>query len=130
MLHPGPLRYTCPMAGSNPSKPRLGISACLLGQEVRFNGGHKRDDFLVDTFGRWVEWVAVCPEVEIGMGTPRPPIRLERRDGDLRLVTLGTGEDHSDSCGPGPAGGPRSWPHWISTATCSRRTRRAAAWSG
>jgi uncharacterized protein YbgA (DUF1722 family)/uncharacterized protein YbbK (DUF523 family) len=81
------------MAGSDPPKPRLGISACLLGQEVRFNGGHKRDDFLVDTFGRYVEWVAVCPEVELGMGTPRPPIRLERRGEEIRLVTLGTGED-------------------------------------
>jgi uncharacterized protein YbgA (DUF1722 family)/uncharacterized protein YbbK (DUF523 family) len=81
------------MAGSDLPKPRLGISACLLGQEVRFNGGHKRDDFLVDTFGRYVEWVAVCPEVELGMGTPRPPIRLERRGGDVHLVTLGTGED-------------------------------------
>src|SRR4051794_41943194 len=66
---------------SEPPKLRLGISACLLGQEVRYNGGHKRDAFLTDTFGRYVEWVAVCPEVEVGMGTPRPPIRLERRGG-------------------------------------------------
>ena len=55
---------------------RIGVSACLLGQEVRYDGGHKRDPFLVETFGRYVEWVHVCPEVEIGLGTPRDPIRL------------------------------------------------------
>ena len=43
---------------------RLGISRCLLGDEVRFDGGHKRDSFLTDVFGRYVEWVPVCPEVE------------------------------------------------------------------
>lgn len=79
-------------------KVRIGISACLLGQEVRYNGGHKRDAFLTDTFGRYVEWVAVCPEVELGMGTPRPPIRLERAaadPGEVRLVMPGTGEDYT-----------------------------------
>ncbi|MFZ1502768.1 MAG: DUF523 domain-containing protein, partial [Nitrospira sp.] len=43
---------------------RLGISRCLLGEEVRFDGGHKRDLFLTDVLGRYVEWVPVCPEVE------------------------------------------------------------------
>lgn len=56
--------------------PRIGISRCLLGDEVRYDGGHKRDPFLVSTFGRFVEWVPVCPEVEAGMGTPREPIQL------------------------------------------------------
>lgn len=78
-------------------KVRIGISACLLGQEVRYNGGHKRDAFLTDTFGRYVEWVAVCPEVELGMGTPRPPIRLERGGGEVRLVMPGTGEDYTEA---------------------------------
>jgi len=78
-------------------KVRIGISACLLGQEVRYNGGHKRDAFLTDTFGRYVEWVAVCPEVEVGMGTPRPPIRLERRGEEIRLVMPSTGEDYTDA---------------------------------
>jgi uncharacterized protein YbbK (DUF523 family) len=50
---------------------RIGISACLLGQKVRFDGGHKRSDFLVDVFGSFVEFVAVCPEVEAGLGVPR-----------------------------------------------------------
>jgi uncharacterized protein YbbK (DUF523 family)/uncharacterized protein YbgA (DUF1722 family) len=78
-------------------KLRVGISACLLGQEVRYNGGHKRDAFLTDTLGRYVEWVAVCPEVEVGMGTPRPPIRLERRGEEIRLVMPSTGEDYTDA---------------------------------
>jgi uncharacterized protein YbgA (DUF1722 family)/uncharacterized protein YbbK (DUF523 family) len=80
-----------------PPRIRIGISACLLGQEVRYNGGHKRDAFLTDTFGRYVEWVAVCPEVELGLGTPRPPIRLERRSGEVRLVMPSTGEDYTES---------------------------------
>jgi uncharacterized protein YbbK (DUF523 family) len=56
--------------------PRLGISACLLGQKVRYDGGHKRDNFLTEIFGPFVEWVPVCPEVEVGMGVPREPVRL------------------------------------------------------
>jgi uncharacterized protein YbgA (DUF1722 family)/uncharacterized protein YbbK (DUF523 family) len=72
---------------------RLGISSCLLGAEVRFDGGHKRDRFLTDTFGRFVEWVPVCPEVEAGFGTPREAMRLVSADGRLRLVTVKTGVD-------------------------------------
>jgi len=72
---------------------RIGVSACLLGQEVRYDGGHKRDPFLVETFGRYVEWVQVCPEVEMGLGTPRDPIRLERDGKDVRLVNPKTGAD-------------------------------------
>jgi uncharacterized protein YbgA (DUF1722 family)/uncharacterized protein YbbK (DUF523 family) len=83
-----------------PPKVRIGISACLLGQEVRYNGSHKRDDFLVDTFGQFVEWVPVCPEVELGMGTPRPSIRLERVNGDgsgVRLRMPSTGQDLTEA---------------------------------
>lgn len=72
---------------------RIGISACLLGEEVRFDGGHKRDRFLTDTFGQFVDWVAVCPEVEAGFGTPREAMRLVDDDGRLRLVTVKTGVD-------------------------------------
>jgi uncharacterized protein YbgA (DUF1722 family)/uncharacterized protein YbbK (DUF523 family) len=57
-------------------RPRIGISSCLLGQPVRFDSGHKRDPFLVETFGEHVEWVPVCPEVEAGFGTPRESMRL------------------------------------------------------
>jgi len=72
---------------------RLGISTCLLGEKVRYDGGHKRDAFLVDELGRWVEWVAVCPEVELGMGTPRPSVRLEEEQGGVRMVSPQTGVD-------------------------------------
>ena len=58
---------------------RIGVSACLLGQEVRFDGGHKRDQFLTDVLGPHVEFVPVCPEVEMGLGTPRETLRLVRR---------------------------------------------------
>ncbi|HEU4936608.1 MAG TPA: DUF523 domain-containing protein [Vicinamibacterales bacterium] len=75
---------------------RLGISACLLGQEVRFDGGHKRDSFLTDELGKHVEWVPVCPEVEVGMGTPREPLQLVRVGETTRMVTTGTGIDYTD----------------------------------
>ena len=76
--------------------PRLGISACLLGDQVRFDGGHKRDPFLVEILSPQVCWVRVCPEVEVGMGTPRETLRLERRDGRaIRMVTTRTGIDHT-----------------------------------
>ncbi|HVC18504.1 MAG TPA: DUF523 and DUF1722 domain-containing protein [Vicinamibacterales bacterium] len=74
---------------------RLGISACLLGEQVRYDGGHKRDSFLVDTFGPFVQWVPVCPEVESGMGTPREAVRLVRRDGTLRMLGVTSGADHT-----------------------------------
>jgi uncharacterized protein YbgA (DUF1722 family)/uncharacterized protein YbbK (DUF523 family) len=72
---------------------RIGISACLLGDPVRFDGGHKRDAFLTDAFGRFVEWVPVCPEVECGFGTPRDAMRLVRRDDRVQLLTVKTGVD-------------------------------------
>ena len=74
----------------------IGISSCLLGEKVRWDGGHKRDAFLVDTFGKWVEWVPVCPEVELGLGTPRETLRLVREEKEIRLVMKKTGEDHTD----------------------------------
>lgn len=75
---------------------RLGISECLLGRPVRHDGGHKHDRFLTDTLGRWVEWVPVCPEVEIGLGTPRPAMRLVASGTGTRLVVRKTGEDLTD----------------------------------
>ena len=76
---------------------RIGISSCLLGQEVRFDGGHKRDAFLVDLFGRYVEWVPVCPELEMGLGVPREPIHLVAagQGGGVRLVGVKSGADHT-----------------------------------
>lgn len=72
---------------------RIGVSACLLGREVRHDGGHKRDRFLTDVLGVHVEWVPVCPEVESGMGIPRPSIRLEQRDDGLHLIEPRGGAD-------------------------------------
>ena len=76
-------------------KIRLGVSACLLGQEVRYDGGHKPDRFLIDTLGPFVEWVPVCPEVEveIGLGVPRDTIRLVGDAAAPRLVVEKTGDD-------------------------------------
>ena len=76
---------------------RIGVSSCLLGQKVRFDGGHKRDAFLVDTFGEFVEWVPVCPELEVGMGLPREAIRLVRAGADVRLVGVKSATDHTES---------------------------------
>jgi uncharacterized protein YbgA (DUF1722 family) len=83
---------------SRPDAPlRLGISTCLLGRKVRFDGGHKRDPFLVEQLGPFVEWVSVCPEVEAGMGIPRPSVRLERRGGALHVIDPRSGADHTHS---------------------------------
>lgn len=67
---------------------RLGISSCLLGEQVRFDGGHKRDDFLAVALGRFVEWVPVCPEVEVGLGAPRERMRLVGDPAAPRLIAL------------------------------------------
>ena len=74
-------------------KIRLGVSACLLGAEVRYDGGHKKDSFLTDTLGPFVEWIPVCPEVEIGLGIPRDTLRLAGDEEAPRLVVQKTGED-------------------------------------
>ena len=69
-------------------RPRIGVSACLLGERVRYDGRDKRDAWLVDVLGPRVEWVPVCPEVEAGLGTPREPMNLGRdASGRLVLVT-------------------------------------------
>jgi len=77
-------------------KIRLGISACLLGQQVRYDGGHKWDRFLTDTLGKYVDFVLVCPEVECGLGVPREAMRLVGDPLNPRLVTVRTGVDHTD----------------------------------
>ena len=75
---------------------RIGISTCLLGEPVRYDGGHKRDRFLTDTLGQFVEWVPVCPEVECGLPTPRESMHLEGDPSSPRLVTTRTHVDHTD----------------------------------
>jgi uncharacterized protein YbgA (DUF1722 family)/uncharacterized protein YbbK (DUF523 family) len=81
------------MCEGEAQKIRLGVSACLLGQGVRYDGGHQRDPFLTDTLGPFVEWVPVCPEVEIGLGVPRDTIRLVGAAASPRLIVEKTGED-------------------------------------
>ena len=78
---------------------RLGISACLLGERVRFDDGHKRDPFLVETLGPRVEWVPVCPEVESGMAAPRESLRLVQTGTEIRLIINKTAHDHFRRCG-------------------------------
>ena len=65
-----------PLEKTSFPRVKIGVSSCLLGQEVRFDGGHKRDRFLVGSLSQFVDYVPVCPEVAIGLGIPRPPIRL------------------------------------------------------
>ncbi|GAB4347766.1 MAG: DUF523 and DUF1722 domain-containing protein [Gammaproteobacteria bacterium] len=70
---------------------RLGISQCLLGDRVRFDGNHKLDRYITDTLGRHFEFVPVCPEVAIGLGVPREPIRLEGDPSSPRAVGVRDG---------------------------------------
>jgi uncharacterized protein YbgA (DUF1722 family)/uncharacterized protein YbbK (DUF523 family) len=77
-------------------KIRLGISACLLGEKVRYDGGHKLDRFLRDTLGKYVEYIPVCPEVECGMAVPREAMRLEGTPESPRLITVRTRRDLTD----------------------------------
>jgi uncharacterized protein YbbK (DUF523 family)/uncharacterized protein YbgA (DUF1722 family) len=84
------------VTGASPSAQgalRIGISACLLGEEVRYDGGHKRVSFLTDSLASWVEWVLVCPEVEIGLGVPREPIQLVSTTDGNRLRGVESGRD-------------------------------------
>ncbi len=74
-------------------KIRLGISTCLLGEKVRFDGGHKLDRFLTETLGAYVEYVPVCPEAEIGLPIPRAPLRLIGTPDNQRLVFPDSAED-------------------------------------
>jgi uncharacterized protein YbgA (DUF1722 family)/uncharacterized protein YbbK (DUF523 family) len=77
-------------------KIKIGISSCLLGNPVRYDGGHKLDHFLRDTLGQYVDYVPVCPEVECGMSVPREAMRLEGKPEAPRLVTRSTRLDKTD----------------------------------
>ena len=74
-------------------KIKLGISTCLLGENVRYDGGHKLDRFLTDTLGRYVKYVPVCPEVECGLPIPREAMHLEGNPASPRLITSHTKQD-------------------------------------
>jgi uncharacterized protein YbbK (DUF523 family) len=75
---------------------RIGISACLLGENVRYDGGHKLDRFLTDTLGKYVEYVPICPEVECGLSVPREAMRLVGKPDSPRLMTQKTGIDYTE----------------------------------
>ncbi|MHB8137912.1 MAG: YbgA family protein [Smithellaceae bacterium] len=77
-------------------KIKIGISSCLLGNPVRYDGGHKLDHFLRDTLGQYVDYLPVCPEAECGMGIPREAMRLEGKTDAPHLVTRLTREDKTD----------------------------------
>jgi uncharacterized protein YbgA (DUF1722 family)/uncharacterized protein YbbK (DUF523 family) len=74
---------------------RLGVSSCLLGNAVRYDGGHRRDAFVADRLGAFVEWIPVCPEIEVGMGTPRPTMQLLREGDEVRMREVASGRDHT-----------------------------------
>jgi uncharacterized protein YbgA (DUF1722 family)/uncharacterized protein YbbK (DUF523 family) len=75
---------------------KLGISTCLLGENVRYDGGHKLDRFLTETLGEYVEYVPVCPEVECGLPIPREAMHLEGNPDSPRLVTSRTKQDMTE----------------------------------
>jgi uncharacterized protein YbgA (DUF1722 family)/uncharacterized protein YbbK (DUF523 family) len=79
------------------NKPLIGISACLLGRRVRHNGEHKRNDWIVDQLGNWVQWIPFCPEVEMGLGVPRSTLHLERLESTkpFKLVSHRSTDDLS-----------------------------------
>ncbi len=76
-------------------KIKIGVSACLLGEHVRYDGGHQPDAYLTQTLGRYFEWVPVCPEVEYGLPVPREAIRLVGDPAAPRLMTVRSGIDHT-----------------------------------
>lgn len=87
---------TLPQTSEQPqSRIRIGISACLLGQKVRFDGGAKSNRFVLDTLAPHVQFVPCCPEVEMGLGTPREAIRLVERGDGLHLEGSRSGQDHT-----------------------------------
>lgn len=73
----------------------IGVSACLLGEKVRYDGGHKKENYLTDTLGNYFSWVPFCPELEMGLGTPRESMRLEKEKKSILLKTVKTGQDHT-----------------------------------
>ena len=77
-------------------KIKIGISSCLLGEKVRYDGGHSLDRYITETLGRYFEWFPVCPEVEYGLPVPREAMHLTGEPSSPRLVTVRTGIDHTD----------------------------------
>ena len=85
------------MSEGTTDRIRLGVSSCLLGDKVRFDGGHKRSAFLAETLEPFVEWVPLCPEVGAGLSSPRPALRLVARDNGVRIEERKSGADHTNA---------------------------------
>lgn len=109
------------------AKPRLGISACSLGERVRYDGGHKHDCFLTETFGRIVEWIPVCPELEVGMGVPREAVRLVGSSQEPRMIAERSGMDWTDAMNSFAAKRIDDLAALDLSGYVLKRTRRAAA---
>ena len=75
----------------------VGVSSCLLGQAVRFDGGHKRNDYVTETLSRYFDFLPVCPEIGIGLGTPRKTLRLVGCAEKPRAVMSGCGSDVTEA---------------------------------
>lgn len=90
------MKAPLPPAQTTQKRPLVGVSSCLLGAPVRYNGGHSRYRFLTDELDRHVDWLPVCPEAEIGLGVPRPTLQLRRRGDQDRVISSKDGADHSD----------------------------------
>lgn len=86
-----------PVPDNQEPQLKLGVSSCLLGNKVRYDGGHKLDPFLRDTLGRFVVYVPICPEVECGMSTPREAVRLVGSPEAPRLLGQKSGVDHTEA---------------------------------
>jgi uncharacterized protein YbgA (DUF1722 family)/uncharacterized protein YbbK (DUF523 family) len=85
-----------PPAWRSPDLPiRVGISSCLLGEEVRYDGGHQKDAYITGVLARYFTWVPVCPEMEVGMGVPREPIRLVGDAASPRLMGVTSATDYT-----------------------------------
>ena len=78
-----------------PDKPRIAVSACLVGEAVRYDGDHKRHPQVVGLLASLFELLPVCPEVEIGLGIPREPIQLEQTSAGVRLVAVRSRQDYT-----------------------------------
>lgn len=99
---PAPPLPAQPLPTASEVRPRIGVSSCLLGEPVRFNGGHSRSRFLTDVLGPYVEWVPCCPEMAIGLGSPRQTLRLTAQG---RLVNRAGTADHTAAVGALPLPG-------------------------
>jgi uncharacterized protein YbgA (DUF1722 family)/uncharacterized protein YbbK (DUF523 family) len=95
-LNPDSNRTAFPVGAGTGRPIRILISSCLLGDKVRYDGGHKRDEYLVETLGKFVRYIPICPEVECGLPVPREAMRLAGDPAAPRLVTIKGGIDHTD----------------------------------